>query len=83
MEKNQIKQKIESFLLSNGGKRWEISEKHIVMPNGHKFCVDCSGDVFAIFHRDSVWGAKKNFFEWNSCPDLEQKAFSFINSKIQ
>lgn len=83
MEKNQIKQKIESFLLSNGGKRWEISEKHIVMPNGHKFCVDCSGDVFAIFHRGSVWGEKKNFFEWNSCPDLEQKAFSFINSKIQ
>ena len=83
MEKNQIKQKIESFLLSNGGKRWNISEKHIVMPNGHKFCVDCSGEVFAIFHRDSIWGNKKNFFEWNTSPDLEKKALDFVYSNAQ
>ena len=83
MKKQKIKEKIETFLISNGGKRWEISEKHIVMPNGHKFCVDYSGEVFAIFHRDSIWGEKKNFFEWNACPDLERKAMEFVQEKIK
>lgn len=83
MKKHQIKQKIEDFLIQNGGKPWNISNKHLIMPNGHKFCVECDGDVFAIFHRDSEWGNKQNFFEWNSCPDLEQKAFEFVQSKIK
>lgn len=83
MKKWKIKEKIESFLKQNGAKPWDVLPTHLVAPNGHKFCVECSGDVFAIFHRDSIWGCKQNFFEWNSCPELEQKAMDFIKEKIK
>ena len=79
----KIKDLCLELLKNNGAKPWELMQGHFITPNGHRFSFDCSGDVFAIFHRVGEWGEKQNFFAWNNDAQLEQKATDFIKSKIK
>lgn len=87
----KIKNLCIEFLKNNGAKPWHWGtddpfhyvDGNFITPNGHRFSFDCSGDVFAIFHRVSEWGEKQNFFAWNNEKDLEKKALDFIKSKIK
>lgn len=83
MKKSDFKKKIESFLIDSGCKRWNVLPKSFIAPNGHRFTVDVEGSIFALFHRESEWGKKDNFFEFWNCPELETNTLNFINERLK
>ena len=50
---------------------------------GHRFTVDVEGSIFALFHRESEWGKKDNFFKLWDCPELETNTLNFINERLK
>lgn len=82
MNKKQLKNKLEGLLISSGCKEWGVLRGYLIAPNGHRFFVDIEGSIFAIFHRESEWGKKDNFFELWKSPDLEKNALNFLKNRL-
>lgn len=78
-----IYKKIESFLIANGCEPWGKFKNNFIAPNGHRFSFETTSGIISIFHRDSEWGRKSNFFEWIREDSTLEKTFSFIERKLK
>lgn len=78
-----IYKKIENFLIVNGCKAWQYQKGCFIAPNGHRFSCEMSSGIVAIFHRDSEWGKKSNYFVLISDSLALEKAFCFIDHKLK
>jgi hypothetical protein len=78
-----IYKKIENFLIVNGCEAWQNQKGCFIAPNGHRFSCETSAGIIAIFHRDSEWGKKSNYFVLISDNMALEKALCFIDHNIR